>query len=132
MRPELRQAAAELRSKSSAEAADWLLAHHPVESADAGKAIVLLEHLSFERRDARRLAEHYLSKLPHASDRAYRVFVRLLPLNVFLCVIRGHLPIGQQRRDLLLYYLEPVLRERVFSSESEQAVQSFLAALQPE
>ncbi len=132
MNADLRETAAELRRKPSAEAAGWLMARYPVGSANWGAAILLIEHLSLRKKDAHDLARHYLSRLPYASDKAYRVFARLLPLQVFLSVVHDFLPLDQQRRDLLSYYLGPILHETARAPEGEQAVQSFLAMLRQE
>ncbi len=58
-----------LRRLPSTQAADWLLANHPVGSGRRGEAILRIVHLSWARPDQIRLARHYLRALPFANAR---------------------------------------------------------------
>ena len=122
MDAETRTLAGDLRRQSSGEIADWLINRYPLVSINWGKALLLLDHLSVEKQDARRLANHYLSQLPYASDHVYRIFTKLLGPDELVKIIRDFVPSEQKRRDLLRYHLSPILRGAARSSEHEQAL----------
>src|SRR5262245_53445049 len=117
MNEEMRKHAAELRKLPSGEIAKWLMTEYPLESAHWGDALILLEHVSLKKNDAGAIARYYLSGLPHASDRAYRVFVKLLSLDGLIDVVQEYLPTDRSRRDLLFYHLDPIIREHARSAE---------------
>jgi len=103
--------ARELRSKPAAEAVTWLLHRYPLHSLNWGEALTLIGHCSFPRKETRVLATYYLTTpAPHASGRAYVLFARLLGITGLLNVLK-EIDVKPGDRDLLLYYLEPILRE---------------------
>ncbi len=107
----MQEQAEALRSMSSKGAADWLLHHYPLGSAQWGNVILLMEHLSLQRADWTRLARHYLAAAPFAQDRPYKLFARQLGVSRFLTILAHVLPANADRRDLLRYQLEPLLRD---------------------
>ena len=118
------QAASELiRSMSSKAAADWLLERND------NRDCLLVGHRSWRKSDQKRLADRYLSNLPHASDRAYRAFLQFMSIPLFIETIKPHLPIDESRMDLLKYYLLPALKDRAKTPREKQAVAAFIAAL---
>lgn len=126
MDAETRAIAADLRKRSSKEIADWLISNYPVGSPHSGRALVLLDHVTVRKADARRLAYHYLSQLPHAHDTAYKIFSKLLGPDELIAVARSHLPEEQSQRDLLLYHLLPILHGAARSPEHEDAMRQLL------
>jgi hypothetical protein len=129
MNEEMRRCAAELRTKSSGEAADWLLTRYPAEGAHWGEALTLLEHVSLRKNDVRKLASNYLKRSPFAQDRPYRLFAKLLGLEELLSILLERLPTDQRGADLLLYHLRPML-DAAETDEECRAASEFLAALQ--
>lgn len=124
----MREMAAELRSKPSSEAVDWLLSRYPLENAEWGNALTLIDHISLRADDARRLASYYLSRAPYASDRPYRIFARALGLRRLLDVLGQSLPIAETDRDLLLYHLRPLF-EASTSNRERNAISAFMDRL---
>jgi len=106
-----RQELDELRKLPSHEAADLILDRYPLDNIGWGKAITLIEHGSWAVPDQVRLAEYYLSRLPHANDRAYSVFAKVMQLERLLAVIERYWPQNTDHVDLLLYYLRPSLKQ---------------------
>ena len=127
MDKKLRDFAKSLRRMESEDAADWLLSHHPNGTPGAGWAVSAIAHRSWKRADQVRLATHYLSNLPHASDRAYRIFASFMTIPRFLKVIESHLPVAENRADLLFYYLIPTLRDAARTDCDREAIRRFLA-----
>ena len=122
----LRDLTRSLRAMGSEQAATWLLDHYPNRTFGAGLAISAIAHLSWKRADQIRLATHYLSNLPHASDVAYRAFTSFMAVPRFLRVIEGHLPVAEDREDLLFYYLIPTLRDAARTDADRDAIARFL------
>jgi hypothetical protein len=131
MNPDLRIEAAELRQKSSKAATDWLLTRYPVGSADWGNALTLLEHISLRHADRMVTARHYLSRIPYASDRPYRVFAKLLQLDDLVRVLSDSLPTAPEDRKLVRYHVEPVLRGMDGSESAKEIVDLFVSTLSP-
>ncbi|MDR7059374.1 MULTISPECIES: hypothetical protein [unclassified Sphingopyxis] len=128
MDQEMRTMGAELRRKAPPEAVDWLIQHFPIEGDNWGKAITLLEHASFPKREAAQLATYYLSRAPYASDRTYRLFAKFLGLAGMLEILGRLSPQFGEKSELLLYHLNPLLEEA--TSENDQlAVSAFVANL---
>jgi len=122
----LRSIVADLRAKSSGEAADWLMRHYPV-SGD-GEAITIIQHLSWKKADQIRLAEYYLSAIPFASARPYEVFASFIQTRRLVDILRKYMP-NKDRRQLLEYHAGPVLTRAAKTPEDNEAVQSFLGEL---
>lgn len=123
----LRDLAVQLRNTPSSEAVDWLLTHYPLEVESWGEALALIGHSSFSKIDARRLAVHYLSQAPYASDRAYKVFAKLLGLHDILSILSEVVPESHPRRDLLLYHLRPLL-DSAANDRDRAAASAFASA----
>ncbi|WP_338697437.1 hypothetical protein V5279_11710 [Bradyrhizobium sp. 26S5] len=122
----VRSIVTDLRSKSSSEAADWLMKHYPVGSTGAGEAITIVQHLSWKKSDQTRLAEYYLSGIPFASARPYEVFASFMQTRRLVDIMRKHIP-NNDRKQLLEYHAGPVLTRAAKTPEDHEAVQSFLA-----
>lgn len=106
-----RQELDDLRKLPSHEAADPILERYPLDSSLWGSTITLIERLSGKIPDQARLAECYFSRLPHAGDRGYSVFLDVMQLERVLAVIERHWPQNAADVDLLLYYLQPALKK---------------------
>jgi len=128
MNAEMRRLTADLGKRSSSEITEWLLARYPVGSADWGTALLLLDHVSVNKVHAKRLAEHYLSRIPYASDRPYRLFAKLLPLDDLIKILRQHLPAKRRDLDLLIYHVGPLIREGAGTVRREREMYEALSA----
>ena len=95
-----------------------------------GNVITLIEHLSWKVPDQVRLAEYYLSRLPHASDRGYSVFLNMMQLERVLAVIERHWPQNTADVDLLLYYLRPVLKKASTNDRQATLVAEWLQKIE--
>lgn len=123
----LRSAVNDLRKMGSSEAADWLMAHYPVDSGSAGEALIMASHLSWKKADQLRLADHYLSKLPFASARPYEVFASMLPVHRLVAILKDRIPSEEADRDLLWYYAGPVLTRAAKTAQDHEAVQALMS-----
>lgn len=112
---------------SSGEAADWLMAHYPADSEKIGEALNIVSHLSWKKADQRRLAEHYLSRLPFASSRPYQALASIMPVHRLVAVLKERIPDDESDRDLLRYLVGPVLTRAVKTAQDEEAVQAFMS-----
>ena len=119
--------AEKLRALSSADAADHLLANYPVGSEDSGTAIVMIRHLSWEVTDQVRLADHYLSRLPHASAVAYEAFAAIMSRDRFLAAVQGNWPKTDERIELLRYYLYPTIRSHYAPGATNEQIEALLS-----
>ena len=95
----------------SEKAANHVMERFPAGGGGSGVAITAIEHLSWRRKDQVRLAEHYLSTIPHANNLTYKAFATFMSLPLFLGLIEKNMPLEENQRDLLFYYLRPVLRK---------------------
>jgi hypothetical protein len=118
-----------LRSLSSEAAADWLMSTYPIETPEWGLAMKLLPHRSWKKKEQVRLARYYLQRLPYASAVVYRAFSAFMSVPALVRVVRERLPLSAAHGDLLLYYLEPVLREKARSQADIALVNELLAEL---
>ena len=125
-----RQELDELRKLPSHEAADLILERYPLDSAMWGNAITLIELLSWKVPDQVRLAEYYLSRLPHASDRGYSVFLNVMQLERLLAVIERNWPQNAADVDLLLYYLRPALKKASTNDRQAALVADWLQKIE--
>lgn len=116
----------ELRQKESADAASWLMKNCSIESENSGDAFLLIPRLSWKRSDQRKLAQHYLSRIPYASQKPYEVFASIMSIKTLVEVIEGLMPTNAADRDLLKYHLAPVLRDSAKSDEDRALVERLL------
>jgi hypothetical protein len=121
----LKSRLAELRNMPSEDAADWLITNCPVDS-ETGEAFLLIPRLSWKKRDQRKLAEHYLRKIPYASQRPYEVFASIMQIPGFVDVVEKFLPTREADKKLLRYHLSPVLRKSVRSDADRAAVDALM------
>lgn len=118
-----------LTSLSSSQAADWLLSAFPIESQRYWDGLLLIPHRSWRRSDQLRLARHYLQRIPFASARGYEIFASFMQVSTFLTCIRESLPLSDERLDLLLDYLIPVLSAMAKSPKDSDLVAAFVREL---
>lgn len=126
---DVRREATELRLLPSSAAADWLLEQYPAGSADYGTAFALMAARSWKRADQKRLADHYLARLPFASAKPYQVFLSFMSVPVFLSVLEKHLPTDEADLALFRYHLEPMLIRAAATDKDCMVVQDFLCRM---
>jgi hypothetical protein len=118
-----------LRSFSSAKAVEWLIENYNFEDGNAGEAYLIMPHRSWSKPDQIKLADYYLSNLPHRSDRGYKAFLKFMGLHNFLKVIERHLPADPGQRTLIKYYLQPILESHSEKIKYEALVSEFLNSI---
>jgi hypothetical protein len=91
-----------------------------------GTAILMIQHLSWKVEDQVRLADHYLSRLPHASARGYEAFASIMSRDRFLSAIRRNWPQAPERLDLLRYYLFPTIRSHYMQDATDAQIEALL------
>ena len=129
MSPEQRKISKYLRGLSSFEAAEWLLEKYNRETNEKyGEVFAVLPHRSWKRQDQIKLADHYLSHLPHATGRVYKIFLSFMSVPVFIDIIKRNLP-EKDGYDLLIYYLEPILWKHAKTDKDRKLVDEFIHEL---
>src|SRR5262245_9934105 len=116
---------------TSKDAADWLIEHFPRRNPDCGRALQAISHRSWLPRDQIRLAEHYLSRLPFASEKPYEVFASFMKVTTLLDILRKNLPSEDGGRRLFEYHVRPVLLRTAKTPKDRDAVTRFLYELKP-
>ena len=109
-----------LRSMSSSQALEWLA------SSDRQDRSTYINCRSWEKKDHQRLAELFLSNIPHASGRTYDQLLSIMSISSFVKVIREHVPDSESKRDLLAYYLVPALQKHTKNERDDNIVKVFL------
>ncbi|TNF80348.1 hypothetical protein FGE05_21500 [Pseudomonas sp. ICMP22404] len=112
----------ELRKMSSAQAADWLIGAYPLDSDDWGEAMVLLPHRSWGKTEQHQLADHFFKKLPFSGYRGYESFASIMSIASLIGCIEKALSDDAARRELLLYYLIPVLNRAAKSDPDRKMI----------
>ncbi|WP_369990755.1 hypothetical protein [Pseudomonas xanthosomatis] len=120
---------ADLLKMSSEQAAEWLISTYPISEQGYGEGMVLIPHRSWKGNDQLKLARHYMQKIPFASERGYKVFSSFMSVSSFLGCIREQLPLAQQKQELLLYHLVPVLVAMAKNDKDVDMIKAFLAGL---
>jgi len=111
-----------LRNMSSDEAATWLLNEYKVENQNWGEALILLPRRSWSKIDQIRLAEYYLKKIPFASSSGYESFLSFMSVINFVKTIQKYLPTSKLDKDLLKYYLLPLLNRQASTEKDKNIV----------
>jgi len=111
-----------LRNMSSDEAATWLINEYKVENENWGEALILIPHRSWSKNDQIRLVEHYLTKIPFASSSGYESFLSFMSVNNFAKTIQKYLPTSKPDKDLLKYYLLPLLNRHASTEKDKNIV----------
>lgn len=124
-----RETLAMLRGLPPAEAADWIIAAFPQGARWTRNPARLLAHHSWAKADHVRLAEHFLGELPHASGQYYAALLSFMSLPRFLRCVQARVPEDAARRDLLAYYLRPLLLAHPGYATHRAEVHGFLAGL---
>ena len=111
----LREECRLLRSMTSEEACDWLIARHPTSPQ-------IVDHRSWAPREQNRLLHFYtFGRLPHAAGWGYEKLLKITSVQRFARAIEAALPdIEASRMDLLAYYLFPALRDRARTPKEKE------------
>lgn len=113
----------------SKQAADWLMSHYPIDSEDYGEGILLMPHRSWKRSDQKTLAQYYFMKLPFSGSRGYEAFASFMSVKLFLDCVRERFPMDESDKDLLLYYLIPILKNSAKSDSDRHLIDDFIEEL---
>lgn len=114
---------------SSENAAEWLIETYDFSRRDTGDAYIIMPHRSWAKADQLKLANYFLSNLPHTSDRGYRAFLSYMSLPMFIRVMKLHLPEDIERRKLIKYYLVPLLNAHPQAQANQKLVDEFIECL---
>jgi hypothetical protein len=113
-----------LRSMESSEATDWLLENHPKDGC------IYIAKRSWKKGDQTRLAEHFLSTIPHASAICYEALLSVMSVAWFSGIVEKLIPEKESDRDLLKYYLLPALTKAAKTDKDNSAIIQLKSALQ--
>lgn len=123
------EACKKIRALSSEDAVEWLIANYSFETGSAGEAYVIMPHRSWTKRDQTKLAEYFLSNVPHRSDRGYKAFLKFMSLPRFIKALERHLPEDRQQRDLMRYHLLPIFNSHPDREKNKTLIDAFCEAL---
>ena len=118
-----------LRNMTSPQAADWLIDTYPISDSGYGEAIHLIPHRSWKRTDQIRLARYYFQKIPFANAKGYEVFASFMSFKIFVGIIRENYPSEESRKELLLYYLIPVLESAAKTDSDRELIKLLIIEL---
>lgn len=116
----------QLIKMSSAQAADWLIGTYPLDSDDWGEAMLLLPHRSWKKSEQQYLADYFFKKLPFSGYRGYEAFASIMSIALMLDCIKKALPEDVSRRELLHYYLIPVLSRAAKNDSDRRIIDEFI------
>ncbi|WP_084483747.1 hypothetical protein [Pseudomonas sp. CFII68] len=116
----------QLVKMSSDQAADWLIDTYPVDSDEWGEAILLLPHRSWKKAEQQRLASYFFKKLPFSGYRGYEAFASIMSVASMVGCVKNALPEDTARRELLLYYLVPVLNRSAKNDSDRRIIHDFV------
>lgn len=122
----------QLSKMSSDQAADWLIDTYPIDSDEWGEAIFLLPHRSWKKTEQQRLANHFFKKLPFSGYRGYEAFASIMSVASMVGCVKKALPEDAARRELLLYYLVPVLRRSAKNDSDRRIIEDFVGGIEEE
>ena len=114
---------------SSEEAATWILSKYKFENNNWGEVFIIIPHRSWEKSDQIRLAEYYLKNIPFANPRGYESFLSFMSLNNFVNTIQKYLPQNKTKKELLKYYLLPLLNKKANSENDKNTISQLEASL---
>ncbi|WJY20395.1 hypothetical protein QTA57_11010 [Fontisubflavum oceani] len=129
MSPEQRSECERLRNLPSAEAAEYIVR---MSSSDEGTIdyVSIIPHISWGREEQFRLGRHFLHDIPHASDRAYRALISIMPAHRLATIISGMLPRKIKDISLLGYYLKPILIDACTTQKDRKTVMALLREIE--
>ncbi|MDF3864917.1 hypothetical protein P3W53_10610 [Pseudomonas denitrificans (nom. rej.)] len=120
----------QLVGMDSKRAADWLMSEYPIDSESYGEAILLIPHRSWKRSDQKRLAQYYFMKLPFSGPGGYEAFASFMSIKLLLECVRARLPMTESDKNLLLYYLTPVLSKSAKNDGDRRLIDDFIEGLE--
>lgn len=110
---------------TSEQAADWLINTYPISSEEYSHAFELMSRRSWKRSEQRKLANHYLRKIPFAAGRAYSALASIMPARVLIEELIKYIPEEKADIDLMLYYLLPALSKCTRSKADVISLKAF-------
>ena len=120
---------AKVKQLGAEEAASLLLSEYSLEDDGYGEVFNIINHRSWPKREQIRLADYYLSNIPHSSERAYKVFLGFMSAKAFVNVIKKHVPDSSEKRALLAYHLIPLLDQHMKSGNASSEIKDFVTGL---
>ena len=124
-----RNACNHIRMLDSERAADWLIERYSIGNPNSGEVFKVMPHRSWEKRDQIKLADYFLKDLPHRSGKGYEAFLSFMSIPAFIGVLRRNVPLAQNDKDLLTYYIGPILRSHDHYRKYETDIEIFLTSL---
>jgi hypothetical protein len=113
-----------LRSMESSEAAEWLLRNHPQDGC------IYIAKRSWRKDDQVRLAEHFLSSIPHASSICYEALLSIMSIPRFVGIVEKLIPEDASGRELLNYHLMPACVKAVKTDKDQSVITHLKSKLQ--
>jgi hypothetical protein len=96
-----------LRSMNSSEAADWLL-----ETYRPKDLCTYVAKRSWKKAEQVRIAEYFLSSIPHATDRCYEALLSVMSVTTFVRVAEKYVRNADKSDyDLISYYMPRTIKK---------------------
>jgi len=118
-----REIGEKLRKMCSSEAAEWLLENFPEDGC------VYINKRTWKKEEQLRLAEHFLRRVPHANGQCYDSLLSIMALPKFIDVMMKYIPNNDSDRNLLRYYLYPVLQIFSKNDKDQTSIESIKSIL---
>ena len=99
-----------LRKLSDDEAAAWIMAQFPLNSAWM-PAMTYIRHLSWRKPTRKVLFEYYFSHQRWGNENIYIAFLSIMPVREFMDLFEANVLADKPYNEFLQYYLERVLTE---------------------
>ncbi|WP_413208465.1 hypothetical protein [Rhodospirillum sp. A1_3_36] len=115
---------------NSSEAANWMISNYRIEDFNSGDAYVVIQHRSWLKEDQVKLADYFLGNIPHVTNRGYKAFLTFMSLPRFLRVIEKKIPKKREDRELLKYYLYPLLKNHPESQKHQKLIKDILSKIE--
>lgn len=119
----------QIKKMPSDAAATFLMKIFPVDGPNYGDAFKMMAHRSWRRDDQVRLARYYLKKMPFATSKPYEVFASFMSIKTLMSVVKEAMPTNPSDRELVVYYVAPVLKKNIKSEADRNSVNEFLSEL---
>jgi hypothetical protein len=113
----------------SDQAASWLMKRYPITDTSYGDVFPLIKSRSWLKNDQVLLAKYYLQRIPFSSPRPYEIFSSLLPIKTFISIIKDNISDNPDDISLLLYYLKPILQDKIKDKNNIEVVELFFKEL---
>lgn len=111
---------------SSEDALRSIFSSYPVDSEYYWMAFDLLSRRTWKRSDRIKIAKYYLKKMPFSGPKIYDFFSNFISVRDFIYALDENMPREANDRDLVFYFLLPILMRRVRTDKERVVFDNFL------